>query len=93
MLFRPHFFPSLSHVHLRALQPIVEAWCKENGVPYRTFGWGEAIWKSWLTFVMPKPIVSDVESLRATPLQSASLEVKVEDEQPVLAPARLADAE
>ena len=85
-----HFFPSLSHVHLRALQPIVESWCKENGVPYRSFGWGEAIWKSWLTFVSPKKIVSDVESLRGAYPLDAPLE---EQDQPVLAATRLADAE
>ena len=60
-----HFFPSVSHVHLHALQPVVQAWCEENGVPYRSLGWGEAIWKSFLTFVTPKPIVQDVEALRA----------------------------
>lgn len=62
-----HFFPSVSHVHLRALQPLVQAWCEENGVPYRSFGWGEAIWKSFLAFVSPKPIVQDVQALRRAP--------------------------
>ena len=64
-----HFFPSVSYIHLRKLQPLVEAWCIENGVPYRSFGWGEAIWKSWLTFVFPKPLAHDVESLRSPPAQ------------------------
>ena len=62
-----HFFPSVSYVHLRAMQPLVQAWCEDNGVPYRSFGWGEAIWKSWLAFVTPKPIAHDVESLRTFP--------------------------
>jgi len=84
-----HFFPSLSHVHLRALQPMVEAWCIENGVPYRSFGWGEAIWKSWLTFVTPKPIVTDVETLRSAHVPSAPLA----DADEPLAPPGLPDAE
>ncbi len=62
-----HFFPSVSHVHLRAMQPMVQAWCEEHGIPYRRLGWGEAIWKSWLTFVNPKPVVHDVEALRELP--------------------------
>jgi len=53
------------------MQPLVQAWCEENGVPYRTFGWGEAIWKSWLAFVTPKPIAHDVEALRAQPATRA----------------------
>ena len=61
----------MSYVHLRAMQPLVQAWCEENGVPYRTFGWGEAIWKSWLAFVTPKPIAHDVEALRAQPATRA----------------------
>jgi len=60
-----HFFPSVSYVHLRAMQPLVEQWCAEQGIPYRCLGWGEAIWKSWLTFVEPKRVVQDVEALRA----------------------------
>ena len=59
-----HFFPSVSHVHLRAMQPMVQAWCEEQGIPYRRLGWGEAIWKSWLAFVVPKTVVQDVEALR-----------------------------
>jgi linoleoyl-CoA desaturase len=62
-----HFFPSVSYVHLRAMQPMVQAWCEEHGIPYRRLGWGEAIWKSWLAFVNPKPIVEDVEGLRGVP--------------------------
>ena len=61
-----HFFPSVSHVHLRAMQPLVQAWCEEHGVPYRSFGWGEAIWKSWLAFVKPKKIAHELQALRTT---------------------------
>jgi linoleoyl-CoA desaturase len=59
-----HFFPSVSYVHLRAMQPMVQAWCEDNGIPYRRLGWGEAIWKSWLAFVAPKRVVEDIEILR-----------------------------
>ena len=59
-----HFFPSVSHVHLPAIQPLVEAFCRRQGIPYRTLGWGEAIWKSWYAFASPKEVLGDVESLR-----------------------------
>ena len=59
-----HFFPQVSYVHLRAMQPMVQAWCEEQGIPYRQLGWGEAIWKSWLAFVKPKAVVEEVEALR-----------------------------
>jgi fatty acid desaturase len=59
-----HFFPSVSYVHLRAMQPMVQAWCEDNGIPYRRLGWGEAICKSWLSFVAPKRVVEDIELLR-----------------------------
>jgi linoleoyl-CoA desaturase len=62
-----HFFPSVSYVHLRAMQPMVQAWCEEQGIPYRRLGWGEAIWKSWLAFVTPKRVIDDIEALRAAP--------------------------
>jgi fatty acid desaturase len=59
-----HFFPQVSYVHLRAMQPMVRTWCEEQGIPYRELGWGEAIWKSWLAFVKPKLVVEEVEALR-----------------------------
>lgn len=51
-----HLFPGLSHVHYRALSPLVREFCRRNALPYRTLGWGEAVWKSFLVFVRPKPV-------------------------------------
>ncbi|MCB9792068.1 MAG: fatty acid desaturase [Alphaproteobacteria bacterium] len=59
-----HMFPSVSHVHLNKLQPMIERFCGEAGIPYHRMGWGEAILKSWWVFFRPKAIVSDVEGLR-----------------------------
>ncbi len=58
-----HFFPNVSHVHLRAMQPIVETYCVQQGIPYRRFTWLNAIRKSCLSFVVPKVVVSDIDSL------------------------------
>ena len=60
-----HLFPSVSHVKLEAVRPLVEAFCRRAGLPYQRLGWGEAIWKSWRVFFVPKEVVTDVEALRA----------------------------
>ena len=41
---------------------MVEAFCRRHGYPYRTLGWGEALWKSYLTFWRPKPVRTDLEA-------------------------------
>jgi fatty acid desaturase len=51
-----HLFPSVSHVHLRRMSPLVRAFCEEHGLPHRTLGWAEAVWKSYLVFLRPKPV-------------------------------------
>jgi fatty acid desaturase len=51
-----HLFPNLSHVHYPKVSKLVEEFCHTNGYPYRTLGWGEAIWKSWKVFYAPKDI-------------------------------------
>ncbi|MFN0088355.1 MAG: fatty acid desaturase family protein [Blastocatellia bacterium] len=57
-----HLFPNLSHVHYRKLGPIVEKLCRENGLPYHSFGWGKVIWKCWMVFRNPRPIVCGAET-------------------------------
>ena len=59
-----HLFPHISHVHYRALAPLVEDFCRQQGLPYRTYSWPVAIWKCWSTFRHPRPVRSDLESLR-----------------------------
>ena len=34
----------------------MRAYCERHGYPYRTLGWGEAIWKALLVFYRPKPV-------------------------------------
>lgn len=38
-----HLFPTINHVHYRHIAPHVKAFCDRWQLPYRTFGWGEAI--------------------------------------------------
>jgi linoleoyl-CoA desaturase len=62
-----HLFPTISHVHLPAVSRHVRAFCEANGLPYRTLGWGEAIWKSYLVFLRPKPVLRDLRIEHAEP--------------------------
>lgn len=46
-----HLFPHISHVHYPALSPLVEATCREHGIPYRehrTFLAGVVAHAAWL---------------------------------------------
>jgi len=58
-----HLFPSLSHVHYPKVSQAVKDFCQENGYPYRTLGWGEAIWKSWKVFYAPKDVYPSLRQL------------------------------
>ena len=56
-----HLFPGISHLHYRKIDPLLAQFCERNGYPYRTFGWGVALWKTLLNFVRPKPVSSTLE--------------------------------
>ena len=51
-----HLLPGLSHVYYPDASEVVRAYCERHGYPYRTLGWGEAIWKALLVFYRPKPV-------------------------------------
>jgi len=59
-----HLFPGLCHVHYPAVSEAVREFCSKHGLPYRTLGWGEALWKSYRVFFFPKPVIADVNTLR-----------------------------
>ena len=61
-----HLFPNLSHIHYRKLSPLVKQMCRENGLPYHSFGWDQVVWKCWMVFRSPRPVISDAETLRQT---------------------------
>lgn len=58
-----HLFPGLSHIHYAKLSPHLTALCARHGIPHRTLGWGEAIYKSFRVFVYPKVVIDDVRDL------------------------------
>jgi linoleoyl-CoA desaturase len=59
-----HLFPDISHPHYPRVAVHVEAFCRAHGYPYRSFGWGRALWEALRVFYKPKPVRSDLESLR-----------------------------
>jgi linoleoyl-CoA desaturase len=56
-----HLFPGISHPHYPKMAPIVKQWCEAHGYPYRTVGFLEGFWKSWMTFRHPKPVYDTEE--------------------------------
>ena len=58
-----HIFPELSYVHYPALQPLVEAYCRERGYPYRRLGWRRALWRSIAALADGKPVIERAEEL------------------------------
>ena len=59
-----HLFPGVPHVYYPKLSPLVRRFCEENGYPYRTLGWAEAIWKSLIIFRNPKKVAATFNELR-----------------------------
>jgi len=67
-----HLFPELSYVHYPALQPIVEAYCREHGYPYRRLGWGEALRRSIENLAEGKPVIDSDDALARFATQRAA---------------------
>ncbi len=59
-----HLFPNVSHIFYPQLSPLIQDFCRENGLPYRTLPWGYAIWKCWDALRDLQPVHANVEELR-----------------------------
>src|SRR5204862_4433608 len=51
-----HLFPNICHFHYPAVSLLVKNFCEQEGLPYRSFGWGHALWKCWMIFSKPQLI-------------------------------------
>jgi len=60
-----HLFPGVPHVYHPEMSRVVEDYCRRHGYPYRTLGWGEAIWKSLVVFYRPKRVLDEVTAFGA----------------------------
>ena len=66
-----HLFPNVSHVFYREMSPFIRDFCRENGLPYRTLGWGHAIWKCWDALRHLQPVHPSAEELRLPTAETA----------------------
>jgi linoleoyl-CoA desaturase len=51
-----HLFPEISHVYYARMSPLVARFCRENGLPYRTWSLSKALLESWKVFIHAKPM-------------------------------------
>jgi fatty acid desaturase len=52
-----HLFPNISYVHYPRISLAVRKLCAERGLPYHSYSWGTALWKSWAVLRCPQPVV------------------------------------
>jgi fatty acid desaturase len=62
-----HLFPGVPHCYYPEMSRVVREYCLRHGYPYRTLGWGEAIWKSLVVFNHPKRVFDRVAAFREPP--------------------------
>ena len=58
-----HLFPNISHVHYPEVSLAVQAFCAKQGLSYRSYSWGEALWKSWQVLRVPQQVVGEISSV------------------------------
>ncbi len=59
-----HLFPGVSHVHYPKMAPLVQDFCRDQGLPYRCYQWDVVIWKCLRMFYSPSSIETDLEAHR-----------------------------
>ena len=64
-----HVAPRVPHVRYRELAPVLEAFCRARGWPYRTLGWGEAISQCFAVMKRPKPVPNLLHSPSSWPVE------------------------
>jgi linoleoyl-CoA desaturase len=52
-----HLFPNISHVHYPEVSVVVQKFCAEHGLSYRSYSWAMALWKSWAVLRFPQQVV------------------------------------
>jgi linoleoyl-CoA desaturase len=55
-----HLFPNISHVHYPEISVVVQEFCAQRGLSYRSYSWGMALWKSWAVLRLPQQVVGRV---------------------------------
>jgi linoleoyl-CoA desaturase len=52
-----HLFPNISHVHYPQISLAVKKLCAEYGLPYHSYSWAVALWKSWAVLRVPQQVL------------------------------------
>lgn len=52
-----HLFPNISHIHYPAVSVVVQEFCAEQGLSYRSYSWATTLWKSWEVQRFPQPVI------------------------------------
>jgi len=52
-----HLFPNISHVYYPQISLAVQRLCAERGLPYHSYSWAMALWKSWAVLRFPQHVV------------------------------------
>lgn len=63
-----HLFPNISHIHYPQISVAVQRLCAEHGLPYHSYSWAMALWKSWAVLRLPPQVVVGHEEVQ--PLQA-----------------------
>jgi fatty acid desaturase len=66
-----HLVPQFSHVYYPRMRPLIEEFCRERGLPYRTLQWDHALWKCWMVFRTPQPVNPDIKAGESQPANKA----------------------
>lgn len=52
-----HLFPNMSHVRYPEVSLAVQKLCAEHGLPYHSYSWATALWKSWVVLRFPQQVL------------------------------------
>lgn len=52
-----HLFPNISHVYYPQISVAVQKLCAEHGLPYHSYSWATALWKSWEVLRLPQHVL------------------------------------
>jgi len=78
-----HLFPNISHVYYPRLAPLVEQFCQDQGLPYRSYSWDAVIVKCLSMFRSPSPVHADLALFRSESLPVEAEKAEEQSDQPL----------
>jgi linoleoyl-CoA desaturase len=67
-----HLFPNISHIYYPQVSVAVHDFCIQHQLPYRSYSWAEALWKSWAVLRFPPLIVAQTPVIEKAALSVAA---------------------